>query len=275
MKIFISHSSKDILIAKSLINLLRSAFNLPADEIRCTSVNGFRLPIGVKPEEKLRQEIFDCEVLIGLLTPSSLNSHYVLFEMGARWGKDLTIFPLLCSERCIELISGPLKEINALDACDIHQVHQLITDLGNKLSLTAERTEVYSEYAEVFVKQAKTVGAVKETEEKNNSEILQTLLITKIKLRGIDFPLSEVFLTVSSEFGYGAYVDDISQRLPKLFYGKIDGVVGTNRNEHIAVIGEFMIFDLICERISLTSKFPKYYLTELGKSVLRELKTNA
>jgi hypothetical protein len=274
MKIFISHSSNDIPIAKSLIDLLRSAFNLPADEIRCTSVNGYRLPIGVKPEEKLRQEIFECDILLGLLTPSSLSSHYVLFEMGARWGKNLTIFPLLCSEGCINLVSGPLSGINALDACDIHQVHQLITDISNKLTLRTERPEVYSENAEKFAAQAKKIGATNiSKEEKNNNHIIQALNNTKINLKGTDFSLSEIFLTASPDLGYGAFRDDISRSLIKLFSNKTDGNVFTSSDENTDIIGELMILDLITERNVPNIKHPKYYLTDLGKTVLKEIKT--
>lgn len=274
MKIFISHSSRDVQIAKALINLLRSAFNLNAKEIRCTSVNGFRLPIGVKPNEKLRQEIFDCEVLIGLLTPESLISHYVLFEMGARWGKDLTIFPLLCSEGCIDLISGPLSEINALDACDIHQVHQLITDLGNKLSIHPESPEVYSEHAENFSKQARTIGSIVEDSKSNDTEILQSLQNTNVNLKGKDFSLSEIFLTASPDFGFGVFRDDISRSLVKLFSEKQTEDVYTSSDENTDIIGELMILDLITERSVSGTLHPQYCLTELGKKILRKIKTN-
>ncbi len=86
MKIFISHSSQDLEIVKSLVRLIRGSLNLSSEKIRCTSLNGHRLPAGVGTDDRLKQEIFDCEVLIGIITPISLESYYVLFELGARWG---------------------------------------------------------------------------------------------------------------------------------------------------------------------------------------------
>jgi hypothetical protein len=46
IKIFISHSSKDVLLVKALIDLIRSALSIPASDIRCTSVPGYKLPGG-------------------------------------------------------------------------------------------------------------------------------------------------------------------------------------------------------------------------------------
>ncbi len=263
------------MLAKNLIGLLRSAFNFPAHEIRCTSVNGYRLPIGVKPNERLRQEIFECEILIGLLTPSSLSSHYVLFEMGARWGKDLVIFPLFCSEGLSELLSGPLSEINALDACDIQQVYQFITDISHKLSLPCESTEVYSEQAELFVKQAKTISSVTEQNVENSLPIIQSLNKTKINLQGKDYTLSEIFLNASPDFGIGAFRDNICRSLVKLLAGNDAKKLYTSSEENTDIVGELMILDLINERNIPGIRVPKYYLTELGKRVLAEIKTNA
>jgi hypothetical protein len=46
LEIFISHSSKDKNLVGSFIELLKFALNVPAESIRCTSVDGYRLPAG-------------------------------------------------------------------------------------------------------------------------------------------------------------------------------------------------------------------------------------
>jgi hypothetical protein len=68
--VLISHSSKDAPLAEALINLLRSGLGLLASQIRCSSVDGYRLPAGVNTGDKLRKEIRSAKVLIGLLTPN-------------------------------------------------------------------------------------------------------------------------------------------------------------------------------------------------------------
>ncbi len=63
--IFVSHSSKDEALAKALVALLKSALALPANQIRCSSVDGHRLPVGVNTESTLREEVNRDKVLIG------------------------------------------------------------------------------------------------------------------------------------------------------------------------------------------------------------------
>ena len=57
MSVSIPHSSKDAELALALIDLLKAALALTADDFRCSSVDGYRLPIGVNTEGKLREEI--------------------------------------------------------------------------------------------------------------------------------------------------------------------------------------------------------------------------
>jgi hypothetical protein len=54
VRLFISHSAKDGSVAERLIELIQSALNLPAADIRCTSVDGYRLPGGASTEDQLR-----------------------------------------------------------------------------------------------------------------------------------------------------------------------------------------------------------------------------
>lgn len=68
MKVFISHSNKDVDTAKAVIQLLRTALNLKTEDIRCTSVDGYRLPLGVSTDEQVKTEIYDSQVLIGLIS---------------------------------------------------------------------------------------------------------------------------------------------------------------------------------------------------------------
>jgi len=140
--VLISHSSKDAELAAALIDLLKSGIGLLADQIRCTSVDGYRLPVGVNTEAKLREEVNAAAVVIGLITPSSLSSSYVMFELGARWGAGLFIAPLTAGIEAGKL-SGPLSLINALSANTEAQLHQLLTDIGKQLGLHPQSAASY------------------------------------------------------------------------------------------------------------------------------------
>jgi hypothetical protein len=149
--VLISHSSKDVLLATSLIDLLKAGIGLLADQIRCSSVDGYRLPVGVNTERRLREEVNESAVVVGLITPNSLSSYYVMFELGARWGANLFVAPLLAGVEAREL-SGPLSLLNALSANNEAHLHQLLGDIGKQLGLRVQSAASY----------VRNVSAVKE-----------------------------------------------------------------------------------------------------------------
>jgi len=77
------------------------------------------------------------KVLVGLVTPSSLESDYVMFELGARWGANRFLAPLLAGVRPQDL-SAPLSLLNVLDASNNSQLHQLLTDISKELNLALQ-----------------------------------------------------------------------------------------------------------------------------------------
>jgi len=150
MEIFISHSSGDSEIAEALINVIIKAFKLENKSIRCTSVPGFKLPSGASTDEQLKQEIFASKVFIGIITSTSVNSTYVLFELGARWGSTLPLLPLICDPSGTALLKGPLKNINVLNATDASDIHQFIYDLSDHLEIKPEDTNAYIKEIEIL-----------------------------------------------------------------------------------------------------------------------------
>jgi len=142
--IFISHSSSDIEIAEKLVDLLRTALRLTSDQIRCTSLDGYRLPGGASTSDQLKEEIYNSKSFIGLITPNSLESKYVLFELGARWGAKRQLIPLLAGGTGTKDLVGPLSEINALSCDNNSQMFQLIGELNEFLGSEIEKVELYS-----------------------------------------------------------------------------------------------------------------------------------
>jgi hypothetical protein len=149
--IFISHSSEDVEIAENLVELLRTALDLNSDQIRCTSVDGYRLPGGVTTNDQLKEEIYNSKSFIGLITPSSLESSYVLFELGARWGAKKQLIPLLAAGSDPSDLVGPLSDINALSCNNKSQMFQLISELSEFLNCNTEKVELYSKLIDDLV----------------------------------------------------------------------------------------------------------------------------
>ena len=144
MRVFISHSSHDVEIANLLIELLLKALHLRSDDIRCTSVDGYRMQAGVSIDEGLRAEVHDAELLIGLITPHAMTSAYVVFELGARWGANRPMIPLLASGGTPEQLGGPLAGINALDCSEAGQIYQFVEDSAGYLHVSLDKPSSYS-----------------------------------------------------------------------------------------------------------------------------------
>lgn len=149
--LFISHSSKDVDVAEVIIELLRNALNLTENQIRCTSVDGYRLPIGADTNEQLRREIFDTEVFVGLISHDSLDSAFVMFELGARWGSKKYMAPLLCPGIQMSILEGPLTGLNALSCNNVSQLHQFIADIGKELKITPGNPAAYQKCIDEIV----------------------------------------------------------------------------------------------------------------------------
>lgn len=144
MKVFISHNSKDEELAKSLVNLLQKSLRLQSSDIRCSSVDGYRLEGGAKIDEALRSEVHEAELVIGLITPNSIKSLYVAFELGARWGISRPMIPLLAAGVTSEDLDGPLASIHALYCDNESQILQLLKDSARYLeSELEENTSSY------------------------------------------------------------------------------------------------------------------------------------
>jgi len=176
MKVFISHSSKDIEIASSIINLLEKSMSFSDGDIRCSSIDGYRLPGGVSTDEMLRIEVHDAEMSIGLITPNSLKSLYVAFELGARWGAGKPMVPLLASGVTPDDLEGPLAGINALSCENESQLNQLVEETSARLEMPLRRSSV-------FVKEIKSVVETSAASKTNIEEQWVTNLFGHISIK--------------------------------------------------------------------------------------------
>jgi hypothetical protein len=152
---FISHASEDKKLALALIELLRSAFNMEADRFLCTSVDGYRLPAGSDTDEVLRNTVLGCRTLVGIVSPASRKSAYVLCELGARWGTRKHLVPVTAGGVAPGELTGPVGKLNALNLSSRPNVLQLIGDLATELKIETERAEVFDRHVDRVVRESK------------------------------------------------------------------------------------------------------------------------
>lgn len=129
--IFISHAHADEDLARAIVEVVKKAFEISDDTIRCTSVPGYKLPAGVHTANQLRSEIEKTEFVLGVLTPRSIESKYVLLELGAAWGLGKRTFPLAARGVKASDISGPLGELHWIDLGASPECHQLIDNISS------------------------------------------------------------------------------------------------------------------------------------------------
>jgi hypothetical protein len=142
IKVFVSHASADRELAKAFVKLLMTKVRLENSEVRCTSLPGFRHGTGSHTSNTLRDDLGGSKVLIGLLTPSSLNSGWVLFELGAAWGMNTWTVPILVGAEPSDL-PGPLGERNAIFGNSQDDVGETINQLS---AMLGERKKTVSEF---------------------------------------------------------------------------------------------------------------------------------
>ncbi len=182
LRVFVSHSSSDIKVVQGLVDLMQKALHLTSDDIRCTSLDGFGMAGGASIDDTLRAEVHDAELLIGIITPHSLRSAYVMFELGARWGAGRPMIPLLASGITADDLEEPLGSINALDSSQEGQVLQLVEDIAGYLNVEADKASSYSgatkELARLSRESATASGQIKsELTNPNVSDKATKLLI--------------------------------------------------------------------------------------------------
>lgn len=134
VEVFISHSSKDSKVVGALTQLLKDSLNIPADDIRCTSLEGYGLSAGARTDEQLRKEVVESRSFIALITDTSYKSTYVLLEIGARWGTGLNLIPLLASGTPPDLLGSPLKGYHALSLDKKADIYTLVDSLAEMLN---------------------------------------------------------------------------------------------------------------------------------------------
>lgn len=159
--VFVSHCHADQDLAEAIVELLCAALGLRRKDFRCTSVEGSALPGGAQTSEQLRREIAETPAFISILTPQSLQSFYVLFELGARWQVGSSHIPLLARGMSGNVLQEPLKATIALDISSEAKAHQFIHDLAAVLGRDVESANSYIEKIRKVIRLAKPTGSAR------------------------------------------------------------------------------------------------------------------
>jgi hypothetical protein len=134
-KIFVSHRHSDEAVVQALANVLTAAFVIEPSDLRCTSIHPYRLKVGDRTADRLRMELQRAEAVLGIISPDVKASSYVLFELGASWGRAGITLPLLVRGATSASVPAPIGDLHTLSLSDEAECHQLIDDLADVISL--------------------------------------------------------------------------------------------------------------------------------------------
>lgn len=150
-RIIVSHSSQDLELVQALVALVTRALHLRPSDIRCTSVSGHKLAAGAPVDETLRGELTVCDVMLGLITNVSVESAYVLFELGARWGSKRPFVTMLGAGAGAATLRGPLHNINTLSCESSSDIVQMLAELARLLRVKPLLVHEYMDAVERLV----------------------------------------------------------------------------------------------------------------------------
>lgn len=137
LDIFISHSSANQEVVKHFIELIVKAFKIDESKIRCTSVPGYKLPSGANVDSTLKAEIIDSKVFVGFISKESIESTYVLFELGARWGSHLGFRLITIDESLYGKLKAPLINHHINNISERAGMYQVLDELKDDLGYSA------------------------------------------------------------------------------------------------------------------------------------------
>jgi hypothetical protein len=123
-------------------------------------VDGYKFEAGTQSDDQLRQEVFEAEAFVALLSPTSLKSVYVMFELGARWGTKGYLAPMMVAGLDPTHLKAPLNASHAVSGTSEGDIYQLIGTLANRLRLRAEQPTAYLKALQTFVGTARAIIAI-------------------------------------------------------------------------------------------------------------------
>jgi nucleoside 2-deoxyribosyltransferase len=111
IRVFISHAAADAVFARKLRNLLWHHANA---QVFTTE----ELSAGERWEVKLRNELTAADVVVALLTPNSVDSGWLLQEMGAAWALKKPIIPVVTRRDVLNSVPVSIRTAPAIELAD-------------------------------------------------------------------------------------------------------------------------------------------------------------
>lgn len=157
-QLFISHSHQDSELARLLVDVIESFFSVPDRKVLCSSLPGYKLEVGSPTIDELRKRISSSELVIALISPNSLESDWVLFELGAAWITAKHTIPILTGELSAEDLPAALKQNIAGKINNRNDLINLIDVIHEKLDWPVKNQRAGNANVDALVKKANSIS---------------------------------------------------------------------------------------------------------------------
>lgn len=130
IRVFVSYASEDSLAAKDLIRHLarKPNFHIFTDN---------RISAGEDWQSKIKKELSQTDYFLVLLSPTSLQSSWVQFELGAAWGLNKFIIPVVTSKDVMSSVPLEFKDLQVIQLKDLKTKPESIGEIIEGYEKTA------------------------------------------------------------------------------------------------------------------------------------------
>ncbi|MDZ7362028.1 MAG: toll/interleukin-1 receptor domain-containing protein [candidate division KSB1 bacterium] len=112
LRVFLSYAAADGAYAHQLHHILSQRLNLQIFTDRALSA-------GEDWKSKLKAELAQCDIFVVLLSPNSVQSAWVLQELGAAWMLEKPILPVVTHPQVLNKIPVELSNVHLIEVKDL------------------------------------------------------------------------------------------------------------------------------------------------------------
>ena len=133
IRLFVSHAHSDQKIAVALVKVIEAAM-VPRERLLCTSHpdRKYREPEDEDVVKYLRDHLTQSSCVLGVLTPSSMESPWCLFELGGAWALATRTYCLRAGDLSQELPAA-LKGSEAARLTEPEEIRRVLANLRQAL----------------------------------------------------------------------------------------------------------------------------------------------
>jgi TIR domain len=130
IRVFVSYAMEDRVVAEELMNQLG---RLPKFQVYTTN----RISAGEKWQSEIKKELSRSDYFLVLLSPTSVQSKWVQLELGAAWGLNKSIIPVVTSQDVVKRIPLELGNLQVIQMSDLREKPDSIGQIIESYQKTA------------------------------------------------------------------------------------------------------------------------------------------